>query len=372
VDAEKFDKVVLDLLYDELDELTRASAIRHMEQSARAKALYSELRATREVGSLPLVEPPADLEERILEAEARARAGRPLHQRIGTMVSIVASYAMRPQLGMAAVLLLMVGSSLLLLRVKPGEPNSVQVTERGVPESDKEGVAVVPAPAVAMPSRVEEPTAAHAPGRARAAEAPRPSDPADMADMAEQKITEREAARRSGGVGNVDLDGPTAPRAALAQDGLGSGAPGPMAEPYREGASAGAPIRGADKKGKDDEGAAEPAQHRDECEITLPRYEAALARAASPIEANRARWGAAECYARLGRVESARRTYTALLNARAYADRARSALRALPPEPAATTEGPVAAAPPEPPKTAAKPAAPSASAAPKPEASAEP
>ena len=371
MDAEKFDKVVLDLLYDELDELTRASAIRHMEQSARAKALYSELRATREVGSLPLVEPPADLEERILEAEARARAGRPLHQRIGTMVSIVASYAMRPQLGMAAVLLLMVGSSLLLLRVKPGEPSSVQVTERGVPESDKEGVAVVPAPAVAMPSRLEEPTAARAPGRARAAEAPRPSDladPADMADMAEQKIAEREAARLSGGVGNVDLDGPTAPRAAPAEDGLGSGAPGPMAEPYREGASAGAPIRGADKKGKDDEGTAEPAQHRDECEITLPRYEAALARAASPIEANRARWGAAECYARLGRVESARRTYTALLHARAYADRARSALRALPPEPAATTAGPFATAPPEPPKTAA----PSASAAPKPEASAKP
>src|SRR3954471_24324621 len=98
VDAEKFDKVVLDLLYDELDELTRASALRHVEQSGRAKALYTELRATREVGSLPLVEPPDDLEERILPAEKLARAERPLGQRLGTFVSIAASYAMRPQL----------------------------------------------------------------------------------------------------------------------------------------------------------------------------------------------------------------------------------------------------------------------------------
>ncbi|HEX7671479.1 MAG TPA: hypothetical protein VF395_17925 [Polyangiaceae bacterium] len=368
MDAEKFDKVVLDLLYDELDELTRASAIRHMEQSGRAKALYSELRATREVGSVPLVEPPAGLEERILEAEARARAGRPLHQRIGTMVSIIASYAMRPQVGMAAVLLLMVGSSLLLLRVKPGEPSSVQVTERGVPESDKEVVAVVPAPPGGdMPTRGEEQAAARTASHGRATDAVRPSD------APQEKPAEREEPRRSAPARNLDLDSRLAAKGQPTLDGLGSGAPGSAADPYAEGASAGATLGGSDKKAKDDESAAAPAAVRDECEITLPRYEAALARAASAIEANRARWGAAECYARLGRIESARKTYTALLGARAYADRARSALNALPPEPPATAAGPFAAAPPQAaPKAAAKPAAPSASAAPKPEGSAEP
>lgn len=366
MDAEKFDKVVLDLLYDELDELTRASAIRHMEQSGRAKALYSELRATREVGSVPLVEPPAGLEERILEAEARARAGRPLHQRVGTMVSIIASYAMRPQVGMAAVLLLMVGSSLLLLRVKPGEPSSVQVTERGVPESDKEVVAVVPAsPAGGMPTRGEEQAAGRTASHARAVDSLRP------ADAPQEKVAEREEPRRSAPTQNFDLDSPVAARGRPALDGLGSGAPGSATDPYAEGAAAGASLAGADKKAKDDESATAPAAVRDECEITLPRYEAALARAASAMEANRARWGAAECYARLGRIESARRTYTALLGARAYADRARSALAALPPETAGTVAGPFAAAPPEAPKAAAKPAAPAAS-APKPEGSAEP
>jgi hypothetical protein len=100
--------------------------------------------------------------------------------------------------------------------------------------------------------------------------------------------------------------------------------------------------------------------------VTLPRYETALSRAASQIERNRARWGAAECYARLGRVESARKTYTALLTAPAYADRARAALAALP-EPSATSAPAVAqAAPPPPEAKAAKPAAPqpAASAAP--------
>jgi hypothetical protein len=37
----------MDLLYDELDELTTAAARRHMEQSARAREIYSHLKATR-------------------------------------------------------------------------------------------------------------------------------------------------------------------------------------------------------------------------------------------------------------------------------------------------------------------------------------
>jgi hypothetical protein len=118
LDSEKFDKVVLDLLYDELDELTRAAALRHIESSARARHIYSELRATREVGAVPLVEPPPDLTDRILDAERVARADRSLRSRIGSAVSILAGYAMRPQLAMAALLMLMIGSSLIFLRAR--------------------------------------------------------------------------------------------------------------------------------------------------------------------------------------------------------------------------------------------------------------
>jgi len=78
VDCEKFDRVVLDLLYEELDELTSAAAKRHMDHCSRCRAIGSGLRATREVGILPLIEAPAGLEERILETERRARAQLPL------------------------------------------------------------------------------------------------------------------------------------------------------------------------------------------------------------------------------------------------------------------------------------------------------
>jgi hypothetical protein len=146
VDCEKFDRVVLDLLYDELDELTSAAARRHMDHCARCRGIGSRLRATREVGVLPLIPAPEGLPARILEAERRARAELGFRQRFGRTVSILAGYAMRPQLAMAALLMLMIGGSLLFLRARPGEHERVHVTERGVPEGENDPVAVVPLP----------------------------------------------------------------------------------------------------------------------------------------------------------------------------------------------------------------------------------
>jgi hypothetical protein len=330
VDAEKFDKVVLDLLYDELDELTRASAIRHTEQSGRAKALYAELRATREVGALPLVEPPDDLEERIMRAEERARAERPLGQRLGALVSIAASYAMRPQLAMAAVLMLMVGSSLLFLRVKPGPANSVQVTERGVPESDKESVTVPvsPAPVARDDFRPGLP-AAEAPrpaarGRAEAPKAefaPSPPPAVAHAEKSAHGIAEPEpAATQAADLPSLD----EAPMAA-AED-LGASAGGP---------SAGTAAAGA---GKGDDGTAGASAG---CESDLPRYEAILAAPAnSSAEAvSAARAAAAECYRRLGRIEKARVAYQLLLKDPRYAEDARRALSNLPETNSKVAEG---------------------------------
>jgi hypothetical protein len=102
MDCERFDRIVLDLLYDELDELTAAAARRHLDQCARCRGIMAGLRATREVGALPLVDPPDGLELRILEAERQMRAQLPLRQRAGRAVSVLAGYAMRPQLAMAA------------------------------------------------------------------------------------------------------------------------------------------------------------------------------------------------------------------------------------------------------------------------------
>jgi hypothetical protein len=347
VDAEKFDKVVLDLLYDELDELTRASAIRHTEQSGRAKALYSELRATREVGALPLVEPPADLEERIMQAEERARRERPMRQRLGGLVSIAASYAMRPQLGMAAVLLLMVGSSLLLLRVKPGAPSSVQVTERGVPESEKDSVTVVPVPREAPP--------AAAPLPAPAAEQP------------------RVAARGRADAPKGDIAGGPRPAAPQAEKAPAFAAPPPPENQPAPGDDLGAGLAANDPAAAEAPGAGASAKTDEEgnatasasgsssagCDADLPRYEAILAApgAHSTTELDAARFAAAQCYQRLGRIDAARRSYRLLVNNATYGEAARRALSILP----EGNNSKVAESAPASPPAAAKPSKPAAS-----------
>lgn len=333
MDSEKFDKVVLDLLYDELDELTRASAIRHIEQSRRAKGLYSELRATREVGTLPLVEPPEDLERRILEAEANARAERPLRQRLGTLVSIAASYAMRPQLGMAALLMLMLGSSLLLLRGKPGETSNVLITERGVQESEHETVTVVPVTPAAPEAKATAPSEGQ---RGTRMAAPEPSR-ADGVPSEQKKKSAATTARSKTSLGYDDSAG------------AGSFAPAPLPA-----APAAAAPRAAEAAGK---GAAVDleASARDEaapspgCAASLAHHEAVRANPPSPSEGYAATWEAAECYRELGSYAQARAAYQSLTLVPEYADRARRALSELPrpvaDAPAATATSRAAAKP---------------------------
>jgi TolA-binding protein len=152
MDSDKFDRIVLDLLYGELDELTTAAAKRHMEQSARARDIYAHFRATRQLGVLPAHTPPPDFEAALLAREARVLAELPVRHRLGRVVSKLAGYAMRPQLIMAALLLLMIGSSLMFVRTRPALHSAVQVTERGAPEGDVDVVLpLTPPPSSSAP-----------------------------------------------------------------------------------------------------------------------------------------------------------------------------------------------------------------------------
>jgi hypothetical protein len=171
MDCEKFDQHVIDALYDELDELTFAALKRHVEGCSRCAGVWAGLRATRDVGILPLEEPPADLEDRIMEAVAGAQKKAPWHKKVLRGLAWAGSHAMRPQLAMAALFFLVIGSSLLLLRARPGTMSPVSVRERGTPapEATAEAVAAVPqraaAAATAAPSASPEPEAE---GRAQA------------------------------------------------------------------------------------------------------------------------------------------------------------------------------------------------------------
>ena len=137
MDCEKFDQIIIDALYDELDELTLAAAKRHTDGCQRCQTAWSGLRATRKVGILPLVPAPAGLEDRILAAARAAQTNVAWPKRVGRAVSRAGAYAMRPQTAMATLFLVVTGFALLFIRPKPdrsGAPSQVSVTERGVPE----------------------------------------------------------------------------------------------------------------------------------------------------------------------------------------------------------------------------------------------
>src|SRR5262249_30665167 len=121
---------------DELDELTLAAAKRHADGCPHCQSIWSGLRATRKIGILPLAPAPVGLETRILKVAREAHQNLPWPKRFGRAISWAGSYAMRPQMAMAALLLLMLGASITILRGKPdrsGALSRISVTERGVP-----------------------------------------------------------------------------------------------------------------------------------------------------------------------------------------------------------------------------------------------
>jgi hypothetical protein len=158
-----------------------------VEGCSRCAAILSGLRATRDVGILPIEEPSDDLEARILDAAFVAQKKAPWPRKVLRGLAWAGSHAMRPQLAMAALFFLVIGSSLLLLRAKPGAIAPVRVTERGAPAVEFEApVALAAATAMPSPTTItaaasppaDSPQAAEGAGptRDKAAEAARSSD----------------------------------------------------------------------------------------------------------------------------------------------------------------------------------------------------
>ncbi|MBX3127335.1 MAG: zf-HC2 domain-containing protein [Polyangiaceae bacterium] len=333
MDCERFDRVVLDLLYDELDDLTRAAAKRHIDHCARCRDVHTELRATRSVGILPLIEPPADLEARIIEAERRAHARLPLRQRFGRGVSILAGYAMRPQLTMAALLLLMIGSSLLFLRVKPGERESMSVTERGVPEAEGESVTVLipTAPAPAPFAAAEE---AHGARREK-----KESDPEALAAAPEAKLAdENPSATAAPSEGAAEVSQYDRAMAAYRDSRYKDAIADFDAVATSTDANAASAALFS----------AQAVRKHSGCSQAAPRFEAVSSRYRGSGVGHEATWQGADCYRALGRLDDARRSYNALLGVAGYGERAQTALASLEiaPEPQAARAAKAAAAPP--------------------------
>jgi TolA-binding protein len=257
-----------------------------------------------------------------------------LRERLGRTISVLAGYAMRPQLAMAALLLLMIGSSFLFLRAKPTDADSVRVTERGIRETD-ESVAIVPLP--------EEPD-----------ELP-PKSPVPRTGTEAKKVVATaatESPARSASLGNEQpsnlLDaGAEEESASAAYDGAMSS--------YRRGDYRTAQV-------EFEAIAAEAGEHAPSAELfaahsvrgntgcadAAPKFDAVQRKFPGTNVGQEAAWQAATCYRSLGHLQLARQHYQRLLEAPAYADRAQHALLRLdrqPGEVVATRKATAAEAP---------------------------
>jgi hypothetical protein len=324
MDCEKFDRIVLDLLYGELDELTDAAARRHIEHCARCKAVSAGLRATREVGTLPLVDPPEGLELGILEAERKANARLPLRKKLGRGVSILAVYAMRPQLAMAALLLLMIGSSLFFLRAQPGARDSVLITERGTPEAEAEHVAILPAPERrAAPAASTMPKAAGAKGdalaqRERSDETPRDAEEAPGAAAPQAVAENKDQAPEGDGLAAATTPADSLDAASAAFQG------GRYVEAQRRFEEIAA--RGGSDAPAAALQAVEALRRQRGCPAAAPRYEEVHSRFRDTPSGSEAAWQAGDCYRALGELSRARQSLEALLEVAEYRSRAETAL----------------------------------------------
>lgn len=214
MDCEKFDEHVMDALYGELDELTAAALRRHVESCSRCAPIYANLKSAREGAVLPLEEPPDDFEERVLAAERAVQHSAPWYKKVVRAAAWAGSHAMRPQLAMAALFMFVIGSSLLLLRAKPGTFAPVSVSEKGAPAADEEG------------ARAAAPAATAAPQAAAKYRAPAAAAEQDKAETGAAATAQAEPKSLSGEEGQPKEDSPgamapAAPEASAAAKGAG-------------------------------------------------------------------------------------------------------------------------------------------------------
>ena len=296
MDCEIFDRLVIDRVFAELDDLTSGAVQRHVAHCSRCRSIESGLRATREVAvftSAP--ELPPGFVEHVMALERSTRTRLPLQQRVGRTVSVLSGYAMRPQLTMGALLLLMIGSSLFLLRARPGDRELVHVTERGVPEGEVEAPTNMPQraqPTAAATVLTPQPRESVSQRSELTAAAPVPSNDPSPGLLA----SAREAFRQGRYVEAHDLS-----ERAIQAGGSDT------AQAALLSASALALDAG--------------------CAAALARFEALRSRHGRSAVGDEAAWYAAECHRSLGRFDRAKQLFEELRVSSVWGQRARDRLR---------------------------------------------
>jgi thioredoxin-like negative regulator of GroEL len=202
---------------------------------------------------------------------------------------------MRPQLGMTALLLLMIGSSLILLRTHPGERELVQVTERGVPEGEVDNANVHPgrepnrSPTAALSNLAQEPNVPKIDSTPQNEAAP----PSSLLESARKAFAEERYDEAHDLAEQVIVQGGSE--------------------------SANAALISALSISK-----------RSGCSSALARFEALRIRYNKTSLGEEAAFRAAECHVDLGQIERARALFEQLKNTATWGARARQRLASLP------------------------------------------
>jgi hypothetical protein len=286
LDCERFDRDSLELLYDELDDVSASALRRHVAQCPRCQPTWQRLLLVRTAARIPLEAPEPDLLSDVLSRQKSARRTAPLAERLGHFVSIMAEYAMRPQLAMAALLVLMVGSSLVFVRSGPGRGDQVRVREVGSPSADGPNV--------------------H--GEATPPPAPRDEPHSGLTELTESSRANQVVAKE---------EGESAKRAPSAAPSTDSPVLPPTYEEamraYQDGRYAEAErlFGEVSKTGGEKAGAAalheaHAARNGSGCQRAASYYDEVALRFGGSSVANEAAWHAALCYRALGQTERAR------------------------------------------------------------------
>jgi hypothetical protein len=151
MDCKTFDDAMLDELYGELDGAASALFQSHVASCDACASKWRRMKATRQLardavasGGAALALPDG-LEERLLAA-AKSSSSRsnvvPFRGRVDRAISAAGRWAMRPQAAMAAVFLVMMGSSVVLLSSRTkSSPEAAAPAPAGLTLAEEQGVA---------------------------------------------------------------------------------------------------------------------------------------------------------------------------------------------------------------------------------------
>jgi Putative zinc-finger len=330
MDCDKFESAMMDELYGELDEVTSAAVKRHLAGCGHCATLFGGLRATRRVAVMPVVGPSPELERRILDGVNGALGVVPFRGRVARAVSVAGSWAMRPQTAMAAVFLVMLGASVLLLRGRSSRaPASAEmtVTQEGTPApaaAPSNGPLGTPTD-LALPTtgplaandRVGEvkaaapPTLSNTPAQEPLLATPRPrafaKAPPTLPGAEVAKASSSPAHEPAGAA--APITSPAAPSPGAAQGGRSAAnAPAEKGESGDVGADLVTARSQRDARG---------------CRAALARFDDIARRSAGTPVGWQALLEGAICYRSVGDIATARTRLNALLNIDSYKERAR-------------------------------------------------